>query len=339
MKTPNILNRLSCACGNQKTIKQLLKVIISLLLLAWLINKKVDWRHCVQLAGQAEAGMMILAVALLTVERVLSVVKWRLFLTVKNAQISFWRLFIINYVGGFWGSFLPGSVGADIIRGFYLSRTTSDLSLTVASMAVDRTFSGLALVFLGCLGGWYAGYRAGLEYLHPLILIIALLTLLGIALLFQRRFLRMMDEQVIRRFSAWGFAHTLRKWIIACLEYKKFPGVLAQCFLLSLAMQFVRVLIFCVVALGFNVHVPVIYYLVFTPLISILSMLPVSLNGIGVREAIFMSLFTAYAGMTKNEAFIIPFAVSILTTLTTAAGGIIYMFDRNPGNPAPPPAD
>ena len=136
----------------QSGIKQFLKVVLSLALLAYLL-RLIDWRGCLKLAAQADLWMMALAVVLLTLERVLSVIKWWLFLTVKKAKISFWRLFIINYVGGFWGLVLPSSVSADIVRGFYLSRATSDLSLTISSMAVDRTISGLALVALGCLGG------------------------------------------------------------------------------------------------------------------------------------------------------------------------------------------
>jgi len=322
-----------------RILKQSFKIIISLLLLLWLA-RSVDWRHCLQLARQADPWMMVLAVVLLTAERVLSVVKWRLFLTVRNANVSFWRLFVINYVGGFWGLVLPSSVSADIVRGYYLSRATSDLSLTISSMAVDRTISGLALVLLGCLGGWYAGYCAGLEYMHHLIPLIAIVTFLGVALLFQKHFLRMIDRRIIRRFSAWKIAHTLRKWIIACLEYKRYPKMLGWAFLLSLAVQVVRVLVFYVVALGFDIHAPIVYYFVFIPLIMVLIMLPVSLNGIGVREVSFVGFFTAIAGMTKNEAFIIPFAVSILTTLTTAVGGVIYMFDKNPGRSSiPPPAN
>lgn len=310
---------------NIKT-KQLLKIILSLALLAYLVHL-IDWRNSLQLALQANFMMMIIAVALLTLERVLSVVKWRLFLTVKGSNITFWRLFIINYVGGFWGLVLPSSVSADIVRGFYLSKATADLNLTVTSMAADRFISGVALVFIACLGGWYAGYRPGLQHLHSLTLIIALLTAAAVVLLFQRGFLRWLDRRIVQRFSAWKILQTARKWVASCLEYQKYPGLLALAFVLSLAVQVVRVLVFYVVALGFNLHAPLMYYIVFIPLIMVLIMLPVSINGIGVREVSFVGFFSL-AGMPESGAFAISFAVSVLTTLTTAVGGLIYMFDR-----------
>ncbi len=309
--------------------REALKVIVSLLLLAWLVTA-IDWRHCLQIAAGADLIMMVLAVLLLTLERVLSVVKWRLFLTVKGSAISFWRLFIINYVGGFWGLVLPSSVSADIVRGFYLSRVTADLKLTVTSMAADRFISGVSLVFLACLGGWYAGARPGLQYLRLVILVVAVLAFSAVFLLFHSGFLRWLDRRIIRNLGDWRILQIARKWIASCLEYRQYPLLLVKGFLLSLAVQVVRVLVFYVVALGFDLHAPLIYYVIFIPLIMVLIMLPVSFNGIGVREVSFVSFF-ALAGMPQSGAFVVSFAVSVLTTLTTAVGGLIYMFDRGPG--------
>lgn len=308
--------------------------MVSLCLLAYLANA-VDWQHCLQLARQADFPMMALAVVLLTVERILSVVKWRLFLTARDAKVSFWQLFVINYVGGFWGLILPSSVSADIVRGFYLSKATANLNLTVASMAADRFISGVALVTLACLGGWHAGYQSGLQYLHSLTLAIALLTVCALVLLFNRDFLRWLDRRLVQRFSAWKIIRAVRQWLVSCFEYQKHPGLLLLAFIYSLAVQVVRVLVFYVVALGFNLQAPFIYYVVFIPLIMVLIMLPISINGIGVREVSFVSFFSL-AGMPESGAFMVSFAVSILTTLTTAAGGLIYMFDRGPSLSARP---
>lgn len=309
-------------------IIQVLKMALSLFLLVYLI-KAIDWRNSLQLALRADLMMMFGAVALLTLERVLSVVKWRLFLTAKGSTITFWRLFIINYVGGFWGLILPSSVSADIVRGFYLSKATADLNLTVTSMATDRFISGIALVFIACLGGWYAGYQPGLQYLHHLILVIALIMVTAIVLLFQHGFLRWLDRRIIQKFIDWKIVQVARKWIVSCLEYQKYPGLLSLAFLLSLSVQVVRVLVFYVVARGFNLDAPLIYYVVFIPLIMVLIMLPISIGGIGVREVSFVSFFSL-AGMPESGAFAISFSVSVITTLTTAVGGIIYMFDRGP---------
>ena len=59
----------------------------------------------------------------------------------------------------------------------------------------------------------------------------------------------------------------------------------------------------------------------------LLIMLP-SINGIGIREGSFVAFF-ALVGVPSAQAFIISFVVSVLTTLMTAAGCVVYMFDKN----------
>ena len=316
-----------------KIIRQSLKIVISLLLLGWLVAT-IDWRGCIPIAARADLGMMALAVVLLTLERVLSVAKWLLFLKIKGSGVSFWRLFIINYVGGFWGLILPSSVSADIVRGYYLSRATADLKLTVTSMAADRFIAGVSLVCVAFVGGWFAGRHPGLEHLRTLTIILAAVTAAALAVLFNSAFLRWLDRNLFARLNAWRLVQVARQWMASCLEYRQHPLLLLEAFALSIAVQAARVLIFYVVALGFDLHAPLMYYAIFIPLIMVLIMLPISLNGIGVREVSFVGFF-AMAGMPESGAFVVSFTVSVLTTLTTALGGIIYMFDRNPArNPS-----
>jgi len=71
----------------------------------------------------------------------------------------------------------------------------------------------------------------------------------------------------------------------------------------------------------------------FIPLIMVLIMLPVSFNGIGIREGSFVAFF-AMVGVSSADAFVVSFTVSLLMTLTTAFGGLIYLFDKGATPPA-----
>lgn len=326
---------------SRQRIKPLLKIAISLALLAYTLHL-VDWRGGLQLVPRANPALLVLAVALLTLERVVSVAKWLLLLRVKEAAVSFWRLFIINYVGGFWGLILPSSVSADIVRGYYLARTPAGLSLTVASMLVDRMLAGLALVTMAGISAWLAGDRFG--FVHHRVWIAAGIAAcaLAAALLFQPASLRWIDQRIFQHLSrwlatrrAWDLSQRLRAWIVSCLEYRRYPGRLILAFLLSVLVQVIRVLIFYTVAEGFGVRAPALYYFLFIPLIMVLIMLPVSFNGIGIREGSFVAFF-AMVGVSSADAFVVSFTVSLLTTLTTALGGLIYLLDKGPAARAAP---
>jgi uncharacterized protein (TIRG00374 family) len=270
------------------------------------------------------------------VERLVSVFKWLLLLRVRETKVSFWRLFIINYVGGFWGLILPSSVSADIVRGYYLSRTAAGLANTVTSMLVDRIMAGLALVSLAGVGAWLAGDRFGFVHHRAFILMGVAGCALAVFLLFRPFSLRWIDRQVVQRITRWDLNRRIREWVTSCLEYRRHPGRLVLCYLGSILVQIIRVLIFYAVALAFNVPAPLLYYLMFIPLIMVLIMLPISFGGIGIREGSFVAFF-AMVGVGSADAFVVSFTVSLLTTLTTAIGGLIYMFDKGPAAPAAAP--
>ena len=308
-------------------IKQLLKFGVSLLLLFFTL-RLIDWRGSLELAGRANMGPMAVAVGLLLAERILSVVKWLLLLRAKGSRITFWRLLVINYIGGFWGLVLPSSVSADIVRGYYLSKSTANVSLAVTSMVIDRLMGALTLVLMGCASAWMVGDTFGLAHARPIAAGVAMACALGVALLFHDGFIHWVDRRIIQRVADRNIIRQVRRWIVTCLQYRQYPRALVASFLLTGFVQMLRVLVFYAVALSFGVHVSATYYFIFVPLIMLLIMLPVSINGIGVREISFVALFEQ-VGMSSSEAFIVSFVVSVLTTLMTAVGGVVYMFDKS----------
>ncbi len=311
---------------SKSAVIQTIKICISLFLLFFTLQM-IDWQNSLALACRAKACWIFTAAGLLMLERILSVAKWLLLLKSKGATVTFWRLFVINYIGGFWGLVLPSSVSADIARGYYLSKTTANASLAVSSMLVDRLMGALSLVGLGCLSALIAGDTFGLTHTRWLACALLALCTAGAALLLHRHFPSWMDRRLSERLKRIRIFALARHWVASCFTYRHYPRILAWSLVLSALVQIMRVLVFYAVALAFDVHVPVGYYFIFIPLIMLLIMLPISINGIGVREGAFTGFF-ALVGVPAPEAFVISFAVSVLTTLMTAAGGLFYMLDR-----------
>lgn len=307
------------------TLKLLLKVGLSAVLLV-LLFRMVKWDEAREVLTRANAWYLLLAVILLTVERAVSVLKWLILIRVKGSTISFWRLFLINYVGGFWALFIPSSVSADIIRGYYLSKKTSDVSLSVSSIVVDHILALFGLVLVGAFGAFFVGDLVGMPYPRTIAIVLTVMMLAGYVAIQSVTFMSFVNKLFIRRMTFRGMDRHLTKWFESCVEYGRYPVVLFSSFALSILVQAIRVAIFYVVALGFAVTVPITYYFAFVPVINLAIMLPV-FNGIGVREACFMK-FAGLVNVAPGVALVVSTAVSIVTTLTTALGGIIYLFDR-----------
>jgi uncharacterized membrane protein YbhN (UPF0104 family) len=70
------------------------------------------------------------------------------------------------------------------------------------------------------------------------------------------------------------------------------------------------------------------WFLIFIPVITLISMIPISLNGMGLREYAFMSLFGAI-GVDRESCIALGLLSSIVTILSSLPGGVVYIFFRN----------
>ncbi len=314
----------------QNNIKDFLKFIIKLILsitaLAYIIIYLLDWKEAIKIAKDANLIILFSIVILLTLERIVGVFKWWLLLVIKKCQISFWRLFVINYVGGFWGLILPSSVSSDLIRGYYLAKHIKSISLTVATMALDRFVAVFALIVLGCLSAIIIG-NTFFPYTRQIAIFILIISVLLTSLAASRRMVNKILFAAPQNWQEKKWYSHLRSLATTILEYKQHPSILIVSLVSSFILQAIRVVIFYVAALAFGVDISLLYYFIFVPFILCLMMLPISFNGIGLREGSFVAFF-ALLGMERHTGFVISFAVSLITTITTAVGGIIYLFDK-----------
>jgi glycosyltransferase 2 family protein len=81
-------------------------------------------------------------------------------------------------------------------------------------------------------------------------------------------------------------------------------------------------------ALGLRINVSPFYYLIFVPVTTLISMIPISLNGMGLREYSFLSLFGAI-GVMNVSCIALGLLSSIVLIVSSLPGGIVYLFFRN----------
>jgi uncharacterized membrane protein YbhN (UPF0104 family) len=133
------------------------------------------------------------------------------------------------------------------------------------------------------------------------------------------------------RINAPGIYKKLKKFYDALYYFKSNPGELAKAFIAGMVIQFERILFMYVVGRALGIDVGLAPFFVFVPIVTAITMLPVSISGIGVREGGYVLLF-GYLGVSAGEALslsIIGFAMNFMTVFT---GGFIYWVS---GFPAP----
>ena len=287
-----------------------------------IILSRIDWQTFGKTLQKADVPLLAIAFVLLWVERVWAVFKWRFLLLAQGARISMWALFCIYNIGAFWGLFLPSSLSTDVVRGYYLSKETSNIELSAASVVVDRMMGLFSLLFLCLVSILF--YSSTFEVsIISYIVLVSIGCVIAAGCAYWEAVPTFLEQKI-------GFfrQHTVGRKLIsmhrAFLSFRRYPVVMVKSFCYSLVLQLIRVVTIYITALAFQIEADLVKFFIVVPLTVIIIMIPISIGGLGVREGSFISLF-ALVGIGVNESFAISGTNSIMVTLIGLMGGIFYL--------------
>ena len=253
----------------------------------------------------------------------LSVVRWRSILVNFDIHIDYSPLAKIKFVGTFFNLFLLSGIGGDFFRAYYLSkRKARGMSTTLTTTVLERSAGLCALLVIGTLFAAFEDLRVEGVRLFYVFLVLITLYLLGNLMLFH--------AWIHRKISAF-----LKKRNLEQIEAKMelvYSGLnalrgnirsIVVVFLLSLLIQFLTVVMVWVAALAIDIEAPFRIFMIFVPLINLSMMVPLTINGIGLRESLFYLLFSQI-GLPVETAVSLSLVTFFLYLLTAIPGLIIY---------------
>lgn len=249
----------------------------------------------------------ILAVLIYICSIFISAIRWRLLL---HERFGLGKLFSLYFIGSFFNHLLPGIIGGDAVKAYYLYRDTGKGAPAVASVFMDRYIGFTALILVGLIAFPF-GFRyfrgSYIEWILPLI---ALLFIAGSFVVFGLRVGR-----GIKFLSGFYDYFAI---------YKEKKAVIVKALLISVIVQ--TIVIFAVYALsrGLSVNVPLLPLFIFVPVISTIATIPISISGLGVREASFVLLF-GFLGISPAQATAVSFAWFLSVATGSLPGLIEYL--------------
>lgn len=251
--------------------------------------------------------------------------RWKYLLKAWDVTRGFNVLFRSIMTGLFLNNFLPGSLGGDVYRLYAGGRDTGKVEVIGATIFYERIISYGSLVTLGLI---ILSIRADLfqDWLFWLLLGGALLALITLSALSSMPVFERLAQSLMTRYA---IARKLRltEWLYSFRFKLRHPGLLASVLLISFLIQFTDISAFRLVAAAIQLPVNLSDLLLFVPLLYLAILLPISFNGIGVRETVFV-MFSSIWGITSADAIAFSLTVFILNIAGSLVGGIIYWFDR-----------
>ncbi len=294
--------------------------LILLVILLWISDPSSIWNTL----ADAQGGWVVAAIVVNIATVPLMAFRWQLLLAAKRIPMSLGWLTRTYFVSLFAGQFLPAAIGGDAVRAIELGRRTEDAPEAVASVLIDRLVGVVSLVALALIAFALGGHAAG----GPEVVIaeaafgLAAAAILG--LLFSpglRGFAaRHLEPRVEGRQLAAG-----ERFYDALHTYRGHRAVLAAVFGLALLVQFARMgtiaMLVQALHLGGPGGVQLSEVFAVGPVLFAALILPVSLNGIGVREAVFVYLLRD--STTTSEAFALGVAFFAVGAATALVGALI----------------
>jgi uncharacterized protein (TIRG00374 family) len=287
---------------------------------------RTDLRAIAATVRAADVAWLAAALLLHVPGYLVSAVRWQLLLRTQRLPVPLGVLLRSYLVGTFFNQLLPTTVGGDVVRVFDTARYTGAREAAFLAVLIERLTGVLALGVLALLGLGVSLGRVGGAGLTAMVAAMILLTAIPTWLVWSPRLLGPALGLARRRGGA-RVQGLVDRGEQALALFGKARGSLLAALALGFLLQILVVAHFYLIARALDLGLPLGYLFLVVPVATFVLMLPVSINGIGVREGVF-ALFFAEFGVPVAGAIAFAWLGFGMALVYGAVGGVLYAIRR-----------
>ena len=264
------------------------------------------------------------------------VFRWGLLLRTQDIHIPYFAALKLHFLGLFYNNCLPGAVGGDLLRAWYVTHHTDKKVEAALSVFVDRAIGLGCTVIMASFCYWLilkSEDTQGFEVARRvsdgngligtltvvvafvigfMILVILLLSLTEKGRVRLRKIYGQVDLKAVK---------LLKKVLIAAKLYLSKPFTMLFAMILTFFLQSLAIIGIWLVSRNLGIQVQVKYFLMFFPISWIIGAIPISVGGAGVMEGVLEVLFSKISLVAKSDA-VIPGLVQRAIWLITSIPGL-----------------
>lgn len=312
-------------------LNKLLRTTLTVSLIAAVLWQVGDFRQILDVLGRVDPLLTLVTLLVITLDRALMTYKWVYLLHSHGQTLPILNGMKIYCASAMWGIALPSTVGADAIRAYLTARSGLDSKTVITSIIVERMVGFIASLLLALISIAILNSQISLdERIGGLLWLAALLLAACIFLFatsFSNRLFRLIHEKWLARFREKSIFAKLERLHQSYLNYALRKKELGTFFGLSFIEQFFSFIIAWLIAQSLDVDVGLLFMAGVIPVTLLLSRLPISIDGIGVFEAIFVLAMSA-AGVSPAEAVTIAFGARILQIVAWMPWWFAHMLEN-----------
>jgi uncharacterized membrane protein YbhN (UPF0104 family) len=304
----------------------LMKLLVSVGLLVFFFTRIHMERFLATLAG-ADFGYVAIGLIVYLASQLVSALRWAILARPLGFYTRYKDFSLYYLIGMFFNLFAPSTVGGDVTRVYYLARDGEKnrqkgwaVSTVPAAVSVfmDRAVGMTALVWLGAAGLVLFPYYAVPSGIRSLTFALSLgLVAAGLLVPALRRILPDDGHPIVVKLR------------LAMKAYRDHWGVIPQAILLSFVLHLVQAWIHLLMGKALDINIPFSFCIILYPLVGTFAALPVSLNGIGLREGGYL-LLLGLIGISPEKGIAFGLLVFLIVVLDSLIGGLLFLVKKNP---------
>ncbi len=318
--------------GSKRHVSLIARIAVATLAILWVLWGQ-DWRTLAEVFRKLSPWYFGLSLIVFAAAQVIIAVRWWLLLRAQSIYIEVWAAVRLFYLGLFYNNVMPGAVGGDLLKAWYVTKHTDKRLAGALSVFVDRAV-GLAgtlviaiftyLTFVrgriaigGKGAGWFSQHggtvlwivgAVGAVFAALLIHPVARVRLSGIA-----AEVRVKGVLLLRGFKD------------AVVVYCSRPWTLLLALTLTLIAQSAVIAAFWLLGRNLGVEAGLSDYFVVFPVMWVIGAIPISIAGLGVTEAGTVGLFVSLSGATPEKVLALAFCQRFVWVLASLPGGLVHL--------------
>ena len=264
-----------------------------------------DARPIFRILSRERPGCFAAAVALYLSGQAMCAYRWRILAAILKVHGRYSEFLAYIFVGMFTNLFVPGLLGGDAARSVYLGRRHGRMGEAIASVVADRGVGLISLFWLAAMAAMFLNFAPlPRSVITPTVAVGALAMAGFLVSPLVARLIHLMPRSVRR---AGGLV----------APYLHNPAALIPAIALSIVLQIGLAVCQYILAIGLGLAAPLSLFILCVPIANVFASLPLTLNGLGIRESAYLVLF-GMAGMRKEDAI----ALGLLWFAATMSGGL-----------------
>lgn len=309
--------------------KNLFKCLISFILLSVLLYlNRDDLPKILDAFKSANPFWLLFSFLLHIVGFLLTAYRWQLLLAARGAHFSLGSLIQTYIIGVFFNNFLPSTVGGDVFRAYDTAEKVGSKTEAMTVVVVERLTGMFALGLFALLA-----LVLGFSHFGRIPIVWSAIGGLGLAFVV---FVAAMNHRVAKevknlfehpemiKIPFWRKVQAKLKQIYDALRvYQRNSRVMIVAFVLALLLQINVILHYYFISYAMGLPVPAMYFFLIIPVVTVVLMVPIFINGIGGRETAYILLLGEF-GVSSAEAFVFSWLALGMVLAQGIVGGMVY---------------